>query len=310
MPIPVAPAHGTTAKFDCVLPTARSSRSVRPHRRDSRRTGGEPVADRLGFGADRMYLIPRVRCYGCLRTPSTRTCARPGAPARDRDRHRTGRPLTPTSSGSRRAALSRREIRNGGYTRWLAWYELESIDDPSAPRIRSSTRCALPRSCWRTGTTRREPAARLSVSGRRRCVLLAAVRIHPGSRRDIRTHRSISITGKRYRFGRMPHGASSACRRCPTAAHVSGHAHLGGRTPALVRELAMLNDTQIGRVCGGALPGVHRLRPRADPNAWARRSATRSARSPTPAPALRVVGECDLHVFLNFTGAPLMVAGL
>ena len=23
----------------------------------------------LGFGADRMFLVPRLRCYGCVRTP-------------------------------------------------------------------------------------------------------------------------------------------------------------------------------------------------------------------------------------------------
>ena len=23
----------------------------------------------LGFGADRMYLVPRLRCFGCVRTP-------------------------------------------------------------------------------------------------------------------------------------------------------------------------------------------------------------------------------------------------
>jgi hypothetical protein len=63
-------ATGTTAKFDCVLPDGEVVKVKYG------RTGeihAEIAAARLltalGFGADRMYLIPRLRCYGCMRTP-------------------------------------------------------------------------------------------------------------------------------------------------------------------------------------------------------------------------------------------------
>jgi hypothetical protein len=63
-------ATGTTAKFDCVLPDGEVVKVKYG------RTGeihAEIAATRLltalGFGADRMYLISRVRCYGCVRTP-------------------------------------------------------------------------------------------------------------------------------------------------------------------------------------------------------------------------------------------------
>jgi hypothetical protein len=63
-------AHGTTPKFDCVLPDGEVVKVKYG------RTGeihAELAATRLlsalGFGADRMYLVPRVRCYGCVRSP-------------------------------------------------------------------------------------------------------------------------------------------------------------------------------------------------------------------------------------------------
>jgi len=64
------PAHGTTAKFDCVLGDGEIVKVKYGH------TGEIPAeiaASRLlaalGFGVDRMYLVPRLRCYGCVRTP-------------------------------------------------------------------------------------------------------------------------------------------------------------------------------------------------------------------------------------------------
>jgi hypothetical protein len=64
------PAHGTTAKFDCRLPDGEVVKVKYGH---SGEIHAEIAATRLltalGFGADRMYLVPRVRCYGCVRTP-------------------------------------------------------------------------------------------------------------------------------------------------------------------------------------------------------------------------------------------------
>jgi hypothetical protein len=75
------PARGTTAKFDCVLPDGEVIKvkypglpSMFPGRsHGSGEIHAEFAATRiltaLGFGADRMYMVPRVRCYGCVRTP-------------------------------------------------------------------------------------------------------------------------------------------------------------------------------------------------------------------------------------------------
>ena len=64
------PARGTTPKFDCVLPDGEIVKVKYGH------TGeipAEVAASRLltalGFGADQMFLVPRLRCYGCVRTP-------------------------------------------------------------------------------------------------------------------------------------------------------------------------------------------------------------------------------------------------
>jgi hypothetical protein len=64
------PARGTTAKFDCVLPDGEI---VKVKYGNTGEIHAEIAASRLlaalGFGADRMYMVPRVRCYGCVRTP-------------------------------------------------------------------------------------------------------------------------------------------------------------------------------------------------------------------------------------------------
>jgi hypothetical protein len=64
------PLSGTTPKFDCILPggevvKVKYGRTPEIH--------AELAATRLlaalGFGADRMYLVPRLRCHGCPRDP-------------------------------------------------------------------------------------------------------------------------------------------------------------------------------------------------------------------------------------------------
>jgi hypothetical protein len=64
------PARGTTAKFDCVL---RDGEVVKVKYGHTGEIQAELAASRLltalGFGADRMFLVPRLRCYGCVRTP-------------------------------------------------------------------------------------------------------------------------------------------------------------------------------------------------------------------------------------------------
>jgi hypothetical protein len=64
------PARGTTTKFDCVL---RDGEVVKVKYGSTGEIHAEIAASRLltalGFGADRVFLAPRVRCYGCVRTP-------------------------------------------------------------------------------------------------------------------------------------------------------------------------------------------------------------------------------------------------
>jgi hypothetical protein len=64
------PANGTTAKFDCVLPDGEV---IKVKYGTTGEIQAEIAASRLlaglGFGADRMYMVPRLRCYQCVRTP-------------------------------------------------------------------------------------------------------------------------------------------------------------------------------------------------------------------------------------------------
>ena len=64
------PARGTTAKFDCVL---RNGEVIKVKYGHTGEIQAEIAASRLltalGFGADRMFLVEHLRCYGCLRTP-------------------------------------------------------------------------------------------------------------------------------------------------------------------------------------------------------------------------------------------------
>ena len=64
------PSTGTTPKFDCILPggdiiKVKYGRNPELH--------AEVAASRLlaalGFGADRMYFVPQVRCFGCPYSP-------------------------------------------------------------------------------------------------------------------------------------------------------------------------------------------------------------------------------------------------
>jgi hypothetical protein len=63
-------ADGTTPKFDCVL---AGGEVVKVKYGSTSEIPGEIAATRLlaalGFGADRMYLVKTVRCFGCPRSP-------------------------------------------------------------------------------------------------------------------------------------------------------------------------------------------------------------------------------------------------
>lgn len=124
-----SPATGTTAKFDCVLPDGEVVKVKYGATGEIHaEIAGSRLLAALGFGADRMYLIPRVRCYGCMRTPfytnlildivrAREWVARSVADDRFTDfewaaieRHFAGAP-----------------IEAGDHKGW-AWFELETID--------------------------------------------------------------------------------------------------------------------------------------------------------------------------------------
>jgi hypothetical protein len=77
-------AGGTTPKFDCVLPDGET---IRVKYGQTKEINAEVAATRLltalGFGTDRVYLIPRLRCYGCAREPYYTTRALDYVHARD-----------------------------------------------------------------------------------------------------------------------------------------------------------------------------------------------------------------------------------
>ena len=61
---------GTTPKFNCVLPDGevvkvKYGRNAEIHAE----AAGTRLLTGLGFGADRIYIVPRVRCYGCPPLP-------------------------------------------------------------------------------------------------------------------------------------------------------------------------------------------------------------------------------------------------
>jgi hypothetical protein len=123
------PAHGTTTKFDCVL---RDGEVVKVKYGHTGEIHAEVAASRLlsalGFGADRMFIIPRVRCYGCVRTPFYTAWAFDYVHARERLMQ-----SVPEDSYTDFdwVAVERRfdgaQIKTAGHEGW-AWYELEPVD--------------------------------------------------------------------------------------------------------------------------------------------------------------------------------------
>jgi hypothetical protein len=131
------PAHGTTPKFDCVLPDGEVVKVKYG------RTGeihAEIAASRLltalGFGADRMYLVPRVRCYGCVRTPFYTVWALDYVHARDVfARSVPEDSFTDFEWVAVERHFDGRVIEGGSEGGW-AWYELDATE-PSRPQSRA-----------------------------------------------------------------------------------------------------------------------------------------------------------------------------
>ena len=138
-----AEAHGTTAKFTCVLPDGEVVKVKYGHTGEIH---AEIAATRLltalGFGADRMYLVPRLRCYGCVRTPFYTVWALDYIHARDLV---LGRVPDDEYADFEWVAVERRfegaTIEAPDREGW-AFFELDNVDPPGADGARDALRLA------------------------------------------------------------------------------------------------------------------------------------------------------------------------
>jgi hypothetical protein len=135
------PVSGTTPKFNCALPDGEV---VKVKYGRNPEIQSEAAATRLltglGFGADRVYIVPRVRCYGCPPLPFQTSRVLGFA-------HAAGLPglLAPDTRAAEYewVAIERkmegRPIEVDGEDGW-AWYELESAEegDPETVALREA----------------------------------------------------------------------------------------------------------------------------------------------------------------------------
>jgi hypothetical protein len=204
------PVRGTTPKFDCVLSDGEIVKVKYGH------TGeipAEVAASRLltalGFGADQMFLVPRLRCYGCVRTPFYTYWLLDKLRARDLlVRSIPADSYTDFEWPSVERHFDGVTIEAGQERGW-AWFELEPIDSS-------------------LGANRDErDALRLAA------VLLASLCADQRPRRHVRTEQvgpgSLDETADLDRCGALhgQHAARSVWRQ-----HVSRRSNLGSRTPA------------------------------------------------------------------------------
>lgn len=125
--------HGTTGKFDCVLP---GGNTVKVKYARSGEIPSEVGASRLlvalGFGADDMYILRRVRCFGCPWSPFLTMKALEWVALRDRYVKRID---YTTYVDFDWVAVERRfhapELRVDGGPKGWAWYELDRVSAQS-----------------------------------------------------------------------------------------------------------------------------------------------------------------------------------
>jgi hypothetical protein len=135
------PASGTTPKFDCVLPDGQV---VKVKYGSTGEIQAEIAASRLlaaaGFGADQMFMVPRLRCYGCVRTPYYTMKILDYLHARER----LVRSVPEDSfTDFEWVGVERRfdgaEIEAGNEDGW-AWYELDAVDGAANSAERDALR--------------------------------------------------------------------------------------------------------------------------------------------------------------------------
>jgi hypothetical protein len=122
-------AHGTTAKFDCVLPDGEVVKVKYGHTGEIHaEVAATRLLSALGFGADRMFLIPRLRCYGCLRNPFYAVVALDYVRAREVV---TGSIPDERYTDFEWVAVERRfdgiEVETEAQEGW-SWFELDAVD--------------------------------------------------------------------------------------------------------------------------------------------------------------------------------------
>ena len=128
--------HGTTPKFDCVLENGEVVKVK--YGRATAEVHGEVAASHLltalGFGADQMFFVPRVRCFGCPRFPFETTQVLERLAVREA--------IVPRLPADRFVefewvAVERRfaghEIAASDQDGW-AWWELDRVDSSAGPR--------------------------------------------------------------------------------------------------------------------------------------------------------------------------------
>jgi hypothetical protein len=70
----IKPSEGRSPKFQCRLPSGESVKVKygRTNAETRSEVAGSRLLTALGYGADRMYVVQRIRCYGCPRYPYPR----------------------------------------------------------------------------------------------------------------------------------------------------------------------------------------------------------------------------------------------
>jgi hypothetical protein len=121
-------AHGTTSKFNCTLADGEVIKVKYGGTEEIQaEVAASRLLERLGFGADDMFIVSRVRCYGCPRLPFELSWATERFGLREAlmRRFSSGRYVDFTW-----AAVERRfpapSIESEDVEGW-AWYELEAI---------------------------------------------------------------------------------------------------------------------------------------------------------------------------------------